>query len=40
VVDRLHEPPEELLALDREDLEQLRAAMVKLPKGEELPFGA
>ena len=39
VIDRLHEPPPDLLALDREDLEQLRAAIVKLPKGE-LPFGA
>ena len=39
VVHRLHEPPPDLLALDREDLEQLRAAIAKLPKGE-LPFGA
>ena len=39
VIDRLHEPPEELLALDREDLEQIRAAISKLPKGG-LPFDA
>jgi DNA-binding MarR family transcriptional regulator len=39
VIDRLHEPPEDLLALDREDLEELRAALAKLPKSE-LPFGA
>ena len=39
VVDRLHEPPAELLALDREDLEELRAALAKLPKSEP-PFGA
>jgi len=38
VIERLHEPPEDLLALDREDLEELRAALAKLPKGE-LPFG-
>ena len=38
VIDRLHEPPEELLALDREDLEELRAALAKLPKSA-LPFG-
>jgi DNA-binding MarR family transcriptional regulator len=39
VIERLHEPPEDLLALDREDLEELRAALVKLPKSE-LPFSA
>jgi DNA-binding MarR family transcriptional regulator len=39
VIERLHEPPEDLLALDREDLEELRAALAKLPKSE-LPFGA
>ena len=39
VIDRLHEPPEDLLALDREDLEQLRAALAKLPRTER-PFGA
>jgi DNA-binding MarR family transcriptional regulator len=32
VIDRLHEPPDELLALDREDLEELRAALAKLPR--------
>jgi DNA-binding MarR family transcriptional regulator len=39
VIERLHEPPEDLVALDREDLEELRAALAKLPK-RELPFGA
>jgi MarR family transcriptional regulator, organic hydroperoxide resistance regulator len=39
VIERLHEPPEDLLALDREDLEELRAALAKLPKSE-LPFSA
>ena len=39
VLERLHEPPPELLALDREDLEELRGALAKLPKSE-LPFGA
>jgi DNA-binding MarR family transcriptional regulator len=39
VIDRLHEPPEDLLALDRADLEELRAALAKLPKSE-LPFSA
>ena len=39
VIERLHEPPPDLLALDREDLEELRAALAKLPK-RELPFGA
>ena len=39
VIDRVHEPPEELLALYREDLEELRAALAKLPKST-LPFGA
>ena len=39
VTERLHEPPEDLVALDREDLEELRAALAKLPK-RELPFGA
>ena len=39
VIERLHEPPAELVALDREDLEELRAALGKLPKSE-LPFGA
>jgi DNA-binding MarR family transcriptional regulator len=39
VIERLHEPPDDLLALDREDLEELRAALAKLPKSE-LPFGA
>ena len=39
VIERLHEPPPELLALDREDLEELRAALAKLPKSEP-PFGA
>jgi len=39
VLERLHEPPPELLALDREDLEELRAALAKLPKSEP-PFGA
>ncbi len=34
VIERLHEPPEDLLALDREDLEELRAALAKLPKSE------
>ena len=38
VLERLHEPPPELLALDREDLEELRAALAKLPKSEP-PFG-
>ena len=38
VIERLHEPHEALLALDREDLEELRAALAKLPKSE-LPFG-
>ena len=38
VIERLHEPPPDLLALDREDLEELRAALAKLPK-RELPFG-
>ena len=38
VIERLHEPPEDLLALDREDLEELRAALAKLPKSEP-PFG-
>jgi MarR family transcriptional regulator, organic hydroperoxide resistance regulator len=32
VIERLHEPPEELLELDRDDLEQLRGALVKLPR--------
>jgi DNA-binding MarR family transcriptional regulator len=32
VIERLHEPPPELLALDREDLEELRAALAKLPR--------
>ena len=39
VIERLHEPPPDLLALDREDLEELRAALAKLPK-RELTFGA
>jgi len=39
VLERLHEPPPELLALDREDLEELRAALAKLPKSEP-PVGA
>ena len=39
VIERLHEPPGDLLALDREDLEELRAALAKLPKSES-PFGA
>jgi DNA-binding MarR family transcriptional regulator len=39
VIERLHEPPEDLLALDREDLEELRAALAKLPKSQP-PFGA
>jgi DNA-binding MarR family transcriptional regulator len=38
VFERLHEPPPELVALDREDLEELRAALAKLPKSEP-PFG-
>jgi DNA-binding MarR family transcriptional regulator len=33
VIERLNEPPEDLLELDREDLEQLRAALAKLPQG-------
>jgi hypothetical protein len=33
VIERLHEPPAELLDLDREDLEALRAALAKLPQG-------
>jgi DNA-binding MarR family transcriptional regulator len=33
VIERLNEPPEELLALDREDLEEMRAALAKLPQG-------
>ena len=32
VIERLHEPPEDLLALDRDDLEELRAALAKLPR--------
>jgi DNA-binding MarR family transcriptional regulator len=32
VIERLNEPPEELLALDREDLEEMRAALAKLPQ--------
>jgi DNA-binding MarR family transcriptional regulator len=32
VIERLQEPPDELVALDREDLEQLRAALAKLPR--------
>jgi DNA-binding MarR family transcriptional regulator len=39
VIERLHEPPEELLALDRDDLEELRAALAKLPQRPP-PFGA
>lgn len=39
VIERLHEPPAELLDLEREDLEELRAALAKLPKSEP-PFGA
>jgi DNA-binding MarR family transcriptional regulator len=39
VIERLHEPPEDLLALDRDDLEELRAALAKLPKSE-VPFSA
>lgn len=38
VIERLHEPPEELVALDRADLEQLRAAVSKLPR-KPTPFG-
>ena len=38
VIERLHEPPEELLALDRDDLEELRAALAKLPQ-QAPPFG-
>ena len=32
VIERLLEPPEELLALERDDLEELRAALGKLPR--------
>ena len=32
VIERLYEPPEELLALDRDDLEALRASLAKLPR--------
>lgn len=32
VIERLHEPPDDLLALDRADLEELRAAVSKLPR--------
>jgi DNA-binding MarR family transcriptional regulator len=39
VIERLHEPPPELLALDRDDLEELRGALAKLPRSE-APFGA
>ncbi len=38
VIERLHEPPEDLLALDREDLEELRVALAKLPQ-KPPPFG-
>jgi DNA-binding MarR family transcriptional regulator len=38
VVERLHEPPKDLLDLDRKDLEELRAALAKLPRHEP-PFG-
>lgn len=33
VIERLNEPPDAILALDREDLEELRAALAKLPQG-------
>ena len=39
VIERLYEPPEDLLALDRKDLEELRAALAKLPKSDP-PFSA
>lgn len=39
VIERLHEPPDELLALDRVDLEELRAALAKLPRRPP-PFGS